>query len=181
MKTKIEETIKIPEGISVELKGNTIIIKKDEKVIERKINGNFNIKIEENQIILSHEKATKKEKKQIKTMAAHIKNAIKGMEKNFVYKLQICYVHFPMNVSIRGNEVVIKNFLGEKKERIAKILPGVNVKIEGDVIIVESYDKEKAGQTAANIELATKIKNRDRRVFQDGIFIIEKAKGRKEK
>jgi len=85
-------------------------------------------------------------------------------------------VHFPMNVSVdKTNHVlVINNFLGEKKERRAKILPNTDVKIEGDIVTVESPDIEAAGQTAANMEVTTHIRNRDRRVFQDGIWITEK-------
>ncbi|MFH0936330.1 MAG: 50S ribosomal protein L6 [Candidatus Woesearchaeota archaeon] len=80
-----------------------------------------------------------------------------------------------MNVSIKENNIIINNFLGEKIPRKAKILPNVKVDIQGDIIVLESNNKESAGQTAANIEQATRITNRDRRIFQDGIFITEKA------
>jgi len=177
MKTKIEEIIEIPEGIQVEIEKNILQIKKENLEVNMKIHGNFITRKEGNKIILINEKATKKQKKEIKTNSAKIKNIIRGLQEKYIYKLQICHVHFPVSVSIKDNELIIKNFLGEKKERRAKILDGVNVKIEKDIIIVESHDKEKAGQVAANIEAATKIRNRDRRIFQDGIFIIEKCKG----
>ena len=65
--------------------------------------------------------------------------------------------------------------MGEKKPRVAKILDGVSVEIKGDLILVKGIDKEKVGQTVANIELATRVKNRDVRVFQDGIYRISRG------
>ncbi|MEK6830637.1 MAG: 50S ribosomal protein L6, partial [Nanoarchaeota archaeon] len=64
--------------------------------------------------------------------------------------------------------------LGEKKDRRIKLLPNVEVKLDKDVIELKSFDIEKAGQSATNIEKGTKVRNKDRRVYQDGIFIIEK-------
>ena len=55
------------------------------------------------------------------------------------------------------------------------ILEGVSVEIKGDEVIVKGIDKEKVGQTVANIERATAVKNRDIRVFQDGIYRISKG------
>jgi len=48
------------------------------------------------------------------------------------------------------------------------------VTVDGHFIIVESVNKENAGQTAASIEKLTRRAAFDKRVFQDGIFIIEK-------
>lgn len=175
MRKDIEEKIEIPKGIEVEIEGDTIKVKKENNEIERRFSG-FIARKENNFLILQAEKATKKEKKLIKTTKAHIKNAILGLEKKYIYKLQVCAVHFPMSVAIdkAKQELVIKNFLGEVKPRIAKILPDVDVKVEKEFITVESYDKEKVGQTSANIERAGKIKGRDKRVFQDGIYIVSR-------
>ncbi|HLC99276.1 MAG TPA: 50S ribosomal protein L6, partial [Candidatus Nanoarchaeia archaeon] len=79
-----------------------------------------------------------------------------------------------MNVSVSGNEFNVANFLGEKTPRKLKIKDGVKVKVEGEFVVVEGIRKEDAGQVAANIEILTKVKGRDRRIFQDGIYIIEK-------
>ena len=47
--------------------------------------------------------------------------------------------------------------------------------MQGDQIIVEGVNLDDVSQTAANIEIATRILYRDRRRFQDGIFITSKA------
>jgi large subunit ribosomal protein L6 len=52
---------------------------------------------------------------------------------------------------------------------------GVTIKIGNDEILLTGIDKELLGTTFANIEHATKIRNRDPRVFQDGIYIVERT------
>jgi len=79
-----------------------------------------------------------------------------------------------MNVKIDGDRVIIKSFLGETTQRIAKILSNASIDIKGNKITVSSNDIEAAGQTAANLEKATRLTGRDRRIFQDGIFITAK-------
>jgi len=118
---------------------------------------------------------TKKEKRILKTIKSHLNNLIKGVINQYIYTLKICSGHFPMNVSVSNNKVIIKNFFAEKIPREAKILPNVEVKINGDIITVKSVDLELAGQTASNIEQACRITNRDRRIFMDGIYITSKA------
>ncbi len=179
VKEDLSKEIEIPEGIEAEVKGREIYVKGEGAEAKRKFNiGKINMEKKENEIVLSAKNATKREKKMINTIAIHIKNMLKGLKEKFIYKLEVCNVHFPMNVTIQEDEIIIKNFLGESKERKAKIITGTEVKIEGNIITVESHNKESAGQTAANIEKTTKIRNKDRRIFQDGIFITSKA-GRK--
>jgi len=179
-KEKIKETrreIEIPQDVEISVENNELVARKEGIELKRKFFRVF-LEREENRIVIKTKGTTRKGKKIINTTLAHIKNMFLGLKEKFVYKLQICSVHFPMNVSVKNDEIIVKNFLGEGKERKAKILPSVDVKIEKDMIIVESHGKEAAGQTAANIEKTTKVRNKDRRVFQDGIFITEKC-GRK--
>ena len=184
MKTKktkeMNNFVEIPEGIEIVVEGSNIIVKKGSEQLEKDFS-RIPIKEDKNKIIFDSGKRMRKhEKKLIGTYVAHLKNMIKGIEEKFTYKLKICSVHFPMNVSVDKNssELIIKNFLGERKPRKAKILDKVEVNIKGEEIIVESHNKEGAGQTAANFEKITKVRSRDRRIFQDGIFITEKP-GRK--
>lgn len=176
MKKNILSEIAIPSEIQVSLNESVVIMKSNGKEIKRKFpeSPKVEMKQEGNKIIIKSDKATKRELKLVNSIIAHIHNMISGLEEEFVYKLEVCNVHFPMVVKVDGDDIKIKNFLGEKIDRHAKILPNVKVKVSGNNIEVSSPDVEAAGQTAARIEIATKIRNRDRRVFQDGIFITSK-------
>jgi len=176
MKKDLFQEIEIPEGIDAEIQENKIIIKGPEGENQKEFNiTNLKFEKKDNKIIIGNKKSTKTEKKLMNTIAAHIKNMIKGVQEKFEYKLKICFSHFPMTVEIKGKETIIKNFLGEKIPRKSSILENVDVKIDKEIITVTSSNKESAGQTAANFESATRITNKDRRVFQDGIFITNKA------
>ena len=175
MKRDYLEKIQVSEGVEAEVDGKVVRVKADGLENERQFDGNVNIRKEGNEIILEAKKGTKREKKMLKTMRAHIKNMVKGMKDKFVYKLQICSVHFPISIVIEGKNLLIKNFLGERSPRKLKLKDGVDVKVEGEFIIVESHNKELAGQTAGDIEKIAMIRKMDRRIFQDGIFIVSKA------
>ena len=176
MKKELFETIEIPEGVEINIEGNIVEAKGSEGENKREFDTtNLILKKEDNQIIIGNKKATKREKKRINTLESHIRNMIKGVQEKFEYQLKICFSHFPMTVELQGNEAIVKNFLGEKIPRKVKIPEGVEVQINGEKININSVDKELAGQTAANFEMATKVPMKDRRVFQDGIYIINKA------
>ncbi len=175
MKEKIAETIDIPSEITCEINEKNLIFKKGPSIISREIKSpSIIIEKDGAKIRISSEKATKNQYKIIKSLIAHIKNIFLGLEEKFKYELEAVNVHFPMTFKVDGNKVIISNFLGEKVPRYAVILPGVNVEIKGQKMTVSSGDRESAGQTAANLEHATKIRSRDRRIFQDGIFIVSK-------
>ena len=176
MKKFLYQEIKIPEGVQITIEGNLFSIKGPEGENKREFKiGKLNIENKGDILKIGNDKSTKSEKKLMNSIRAHVKNMIKGVQEKFEYKLKICSSHFPMTVKVEGNQALIKNFLGEKVDRHSVILPGVNVKVEKEIITITSVEKELAGQTAANFETATKIRNRDRRIFQDGIYIINKA------
>ena len=132
------------------------------------------VEVKNGEVKFSSIKTSKSTKKLINTFTSHMKNLFKGVEEGHTYKLKICSGHFPMTVTLKGEELEVKNFIGEKVPRILKIKPGVKVTVNGSEIIVESINKDLAGQTAASIEQLTKRPGFDNRIFQDGIYIIEK-------
>jgi len=172
----MKKEVQIPEGTDIEVKGNIINVKGPQGELSREFNlQKFIIKKEKGALIIEIENPGRKEKAYLGTLTAHIKNMVKGVNHKFKYKMKIVYKHFPINVAVEGDKFVIKNFLGEKKPRYAKIIEGTNINIKGDIIEITSIDKEKAGQTAAIIEKATRTRKLDIRIFQDGIFITNKG------
>jgi len=176
MHKEIYKKIEIPEGVEAEIDGTILKVKGPEGEVKKDFDiSSLDFKKEENQIIIGHKKATKKEKKLMNTISAHIKNMIKGVQKKFEYELKICYSHFPITVESKDKEILVKNFLGEKEPRKMRIPEGVDVEVSKENIKVSSPDKELAGQVAANFEKLTRIRNKDTRIFQDGLYIINKA------
>jgi len=93
------------------------------------------------------------------------------------YTMEVYYAHFPMQVTVEGDEVVIENFLGERAQRRTPIRGDTDVQIDGETVTLSGSDKEAVGQTAADIEQLTKVTDKDTRVFQDGVYIVEKPTG----
>jgi len=175
-KEQMEIKVDIPEGVEVSIeKKYTIHVKKGDKSLARRLtHKKIKFSVENNQFIIKSTRATRSEKKIMGTYHAHMKNTFKGITEGHEYLLRICSDHFPMNVSVKNNIFEIKNFLGEKFPRIYKLKENVNVSVKGSDVIVKSIDKEIAGLTAGAIEQLTRIKKKDRRIFQDGIFIVNK-------
>ena len=171
--------VTLPSGIEVNLEGNTFLIKGAKGSVKKRFsNPRIEILKQEDKLVIKTKdgiKPIQTDKNFINTCRAHLKNMIQGVIYGYTAKVKICSGHFPMQVSSDANSVSVKNFLGEKVPRKADILPEVKVKISGDIIEVTGLDKEAVSQTAARIEQSTRITNRDRTIFQDGCFIIQKA------
>lgn len=166
----------IPEGVKVELVDNKVKISGPKGDLERKLDFRENIKIEkmENKIKVSSETERRKTKALVGAITAHIRNMIDGVIKGYIYKLKVVYSHFPITVKVDKDKVVIQNFLGERTPRIAQIVGKSQVKVEGQEITVSGIDLDEVSQTAANIEQATRITGYDRKVFQDGCYIVSR-------
>jgi large subunit ribosomal protein L6 len=170
----IREEIPVPEGIEVSV-DDMVTVKGSQGELKRKFK-HHNVKIsqEDGLVVLEVRFPKKKDKAMLGTIKAHITNMIEGLTQGFTYRMKIVYAHFPMTVKLTGGKVVIENFLGERYPRTAKVVGSAQVKIQGDEVTVSGVNKEDVGQTMANIEQATKIKGRDPRVFQDGIYLVAK-------
>jgi len=174
--TEIREKIEFSNGVEITIDEKTVHVKGEKGSLSKILSyPKIGITVKNNIVEISCLNFPKrKEKALIGTFKAHIKNMIQGVTEGFEYKMKTLFAHFPIKTSIEGDTFVIQNFLGERSPRKAIILDGVTVESKGENVTVSGIDKEKVGQTAANIERATKVKKRDIRVFQDGVYIVSK-------
>lgn len=168
----------MPEGVKATLEGRNLSIRGKLGEARKQFDKiNVNIALSGNQVVISPFSAKKKDNVIINTVASLVNNMVTGVTKGYTYRLKVVYAHFPITVRTKGDQVLVENFVGERSPRVSKIVGDCKVTVEGDDIVVKGVSLEDVGQTAANIELATKIKRKDQRIFLDGVYIYHKEAG----
>jgi len=171
----VSKEIEILEGVVVEVKGKEVTIKSGDKENKRNFKAkHVTIEKKGDKIVVATPSMKKDDLADVGTVSGHIGNMMRGVKDGITYKMKVVYSHFPMNVKFENNVFYINNFLGEKTPRITDIPAGVSVDIQGQDITLSGINKELVGQTAAQIEQKCSVRNLDRRIFQDGIYITEK-------
>jgi large subunit ribosomal protein L6 len=176
---KSASEILIPEGTKVTKEGNLLIVQGKKGKLQKDFTKiPADLIFEDNKITVKPPGKRKKDLALINTVRSIIYSMIKGVEIGFTYKLKIVFSHFPISVKVKNKEVIIDNYFGERSSRVSRIVGDTtNVVVNGDDIIVKGPSLEEVSQTAANIESSTKIKNKDLRVFLDGVYIYSKEDG----
>jgi large subunit ribosomal protein L6 len=159
----------LKEGVEAKIDGNTVRIKGPRGELSRNFNS-VGLKIELKDGGIG---ATSSDLSVVNMVEAHLANMMFGVTEGYLKRMQIIYAHFPISLEIKGNKVIIKNFLGEKKAREAVIPEGIKIEIKGQDVTISGVDKDKIGQAYSNLRTATKIRRLDSRVFQDGIYPVE--------
>jgi large subunit ribosomal protein L9e len=122
--------------------------------------------------------ATRKQLACVRTVCSHIENLFVGVQRGFIYKMRFVYSHFPINVTLNGDTVEIRNFLGERRVRKVELMSGVEYVRSAtvkDQIELTGIDIANVSLTAAKIQQATNIRKKDLRKFLDGIYVSEKG------
>ena len=172
----VERVVSIPSGVSVSMDGTVLNVKGPKGNLQRDMwHPGIEITVGAEDVRFKTESQKKAVTAMVGTLASHCTNMCVGVTKGYLYSMKVVYAHFPIQLKVQGERLEIINFLGEKYPRTARILPGTTVKVGTDEVTVTGIDKEVVGSTAANIERATHIRDRDPRVFQDGIYIISRS------
>ena len=170
--------IQIPEDVKVNLKGSILQVQGP----LGKVYKNFKkipvlIQINDNKILLKRIGERKKHQAIFNTAKSLIQTLCIGVIDGFTIKMKIVYSHFPITVKVEGKKVLIENFQGERAPRVSMIKGDTKVTVKGDDVLLTGPVLTDVSQTAANIQLKSKVKNKDHRVFLDGVYRYSKSKG----
>ncbi|MHA2181261.1 MAG: 50S ribosomal protein L6 [Promethearchaeota archaeon] len=177
-----KEELEIPSGVKVTLEG-------DHHIRVKGANGDITkdfshvrgikVRIEGKKIIFSTNFPKGSTLALVKTIMSIVDNLIVGVQTNYKYVSKVAYSHFPCNVKVdtKTQNIIVENFLGERAPRVAKYPDNVKVEVKGDDVYFIGPDKEALGQTAANVKTACRIRKKDPRVFQDGVYLYKKQLG----
>ena len=172
-----ETSVDIPEEVTVSLKktmlGVTGPLGKTFKSF-KKIP--VSIELQDKKVSIKTSGSRKKEYAIMNTVRSIIRTLCEGVIHGYTIKLKIVYSHFPITVKVQGKQIMIENFQGERAARVARIHGQTKVVSKGDEVVLTGHVLSEVTQTAAEIQQKTKVKNKDHRVFLDGIYIFSESK-----
>jgi large subunit ribosomal protein L6 len=171
--TRIE--IDVPEDVSASMDRLDLTVEGPNGSVTRKLwYPDIDVSVADDTVAIEAEAEDAKTNATVGTFESHVRNMFHGVTEGWEYEMEVFYSHFPMQVEVQGDEVVISNFLGEKAPRRTPLRGDTEVEVDGEEVRLRGSDIEAVGQTAADIEQLTRVNDKDARVFQDGVYITSK-------
>ena len=173
-----EVTIQVPDAVKVSEKHKILNVegplgktRKNFKKIP------VDLKVDGKNIIVKSVGTRKKDYAIFKTAESLVNTLIKGVQTGYTYKMKIVYAHFPITVKVKDGYIHVENFQGERAARVSKVFGNTKVVPKGDDVLITGPVLTDVSQTAASLQQNTKVKNKDSRVFLDGVYLFEKHDG----
>ena len=122
---RIEHSVTIPEGVTASLSEDGVVSIQGPKgsLTRQFTNSKMDLFQEGGALIIRTDMPRRKTKALAGTWNAHLNNMVKGVTDGFTYNLKAVYSHFPMTLSVKGTELVVNNYFGERVPRTAAIVP----------------------------------------------------------
>ncbi|WP_299262619.1 50S ribosomal protein L6 [Halorientalis sp.] len=167
--------LEIPDEVSAETDHLDLTVEGPNGSVTRRLwYPDVDVSVDGGTVVIQSDEDDAKTSSTVGTFESHVRNMFYGVTEGWEYEMEVFYSHFPMKVRVENDEVVIENFLGEKAPRRTTIHGDTEVSVDGEEITLTGSDIESVGQTAADIEQLTRVKDKDIRVFQDGVYITTK-------
>lgn len=148
-----KQTINIPAGVSVEVKDGMIVVTGPKGTLNRTIHPAVQLTVADGVATVSVSNPLEKQERALwGTFSAHVKNMVQGVSTPFERKLEVHGVGY--KVAMQGKDLKID--VGYSHSVIFPIPEGVTAQTEGNVITLQSINKELLGQTAAKVRAVRK-------------------------
>lgn len=145
--------INIPDSVSVTIKKKTVVVKGDKGELVRDIPAQISVAVKNNQLTVTRKKDDKLTRSLHGLTRSLIANMVIGVETGYSKKLELVGTGY--RVAREGNKLVLK--LGFSHPVEVNESKGITFDIEGNTkITVSGIDKQRVGQTAAEIRAISK-------------------------
>jgi large subunit ribosomal protein L6 len=144
-----KKEITLPKGVEVKKDGNAVSIKGPKGTVKTALIPGIDVKVENNVVQFTRKDEESKTKAFHGLVRALVANNVKGVSEGFKKELDIVGVGY--RAEVKGKEVVFQ--LGYSHPVRFAIPQGIDIAVDGKTghITVTGIDKQKVGQTAAEI------------------------------
>lgn len=145
---------KIPQGVTVEVKGDDLVIKGPKGELRLKLHPRVTISTADGQVTVSvvNEENTK-DKALWGTFSSIIENMLEGVTTGFKKQLEINGVGY--KAILKGQDLVLEVGFSHTVE--IKPAAGIKFEVEKNIISVSGTDKQMVGEMAAQIRSTKKV------------------------
>ena len=146
--------VAIPAGVEVKVENNQITVKGKLGELHQEYDNRINIKVENNEVILTRSSEEKEVKAKHGLYRALIANMVKGVTEGYSKKLVLNGVGY--KVAKQGNDIVLN--VGFSHDITVKAVEGIKFECPSALeVIVSGISKDKVGEVAASIRALKKV------------------------
>lgn len=132
---------------TVSVAGGVLSVKGTKGTLTKRVHPTIDISVSSDGVLVTSKDRSRLANALMGTFASHVKNMVQGVEMPYVKKIVMEGVGYKMEV--KGKDVVLT--VGFSHTVPLAIPEDVTVKVEKNVMTIESANKESVGQFAANV------------------------------
>ena len=122
----------IPEDVTAETDHLDLEVEGPNGSVSRRLwYPDVSVSVEDDRVVIESENDDAKTMSTLGTFESHVRNMFHGVTEGWEYELEVFYSHFPMQVEVEGDEVLIENFLGERAPRRTTVHGDTEVDVDG--------------------------------------------------
>lgn len=147
-----KQPITLPNGVEVTVADSTVTVKGPKGELTQALLSDVTINQEDSQLIVARKNDEKIAKAQHGLMRSLLNNMVVGVTEGFSKQLEVNGVGFKTNLSGK----TLKMALGYSHDVNFTADEGIELSVDNNLITVKGIDKQKVGQTAAEIRALKK-------------------------